>query len=197
MMTALLLTAAPFIHPGIAGAALLAGLIPILVHLINRRRFVRVPWAAMSFLLAANRRSARRIRLEQSLLLMVRVALIVLLGLAVARPYLAASPLLPMGLGSSVHRVLLVDNSLSMSATTPDGTTRFNVARRCAERLLSSFPHKDTVSVVTLAQPAEAVIAQGSYDRRFVRQRLASIGPSQRATDTAGDFRSSSPRVGK
>jgi len=185
-MTAPLLQAAPFIHPGIAGIALLTGLIPVLVHLINRRRFVRVPWAAMSFLLAANRRSARRIRLEQSLLLLARVVLIVLLGLAVARPYVAASMLLPAGRGSRVHRVLLLDNSLSMSAEAPDGVTRFEEAKRCAEKLLSSFPPTDAVSIVTLAWPAEAVIAQGACDRRFVRERLAAVEPTQRGTDTAG-----------
>ena len=119
-----LLQTVPFVHPSIAGLALLAGLIPILVHLINRRRYVRVPWAAMSFLLAANRRSARRIRLEQSLLLLTRIAVVVLLGLAVARPFLPALPLWPSH-SSRVHRVLLLDNSLSMNARRADGATRF------------------------------------------------------------------------
>ena len=41
----------PFIHPALAGAALATGLIPVLIHLINRRRHRRVSWAAMSFLL--------------------------------------------------------------------------------------------------------------------------------------------------
>ena len=179
------LLAVPFVHPGIAGLALLAGLIPILVHLINRRRYVRVPWAAMSFLLAANRRSARRIRLEQSLLLLTRIAAVILLGLAVARPFLPASPLWPSP-SSRVHRVLLLDNSLSMSARRTGGVTRFESARRCARDLLDSFPPTDAVSIVTLSYPAEAVIAQTAYDRRFVKERLAALQPTQRGTDTVG-----------
>ena len=85
----------PFVHPGMALAALLTGLIPLVIHLINRRRFRRIPWAAMSFLMAANRRSASRLRFEQLVLMLVRVSLIVLLGLAIARPFLPASGVLP------------------------------------------------------------------------------------------------------
>lgn len=188
MAAMFLLQAIPFIHPAIAGVALGLGLIPILVHLINRRRYVRVPWAAMSFLLAANRRSARRVRLEQWLLLLTRVGVILLFGLAVARPYVPTSSLLPLsaGGGSRVHRVLLLDNSLSMNARTQTGQSRFELAKRCAERLLESFPSTDAVSIVTLSQPAEAVITQATYDRRFVRERLAAVEPTQRATDTVG-----------
>jgi hypothetical protein len=175
----------PFVHPTIAGIALLTGLIPVLIHLINRRRYRRIPWAAMSFLLAASRRSAKRVRLEQLLLLSARIAVIVLLGLAVARPYVPASAVLP-GSSSRVHRIVLMDNSLSMSAHGTDGRTRFAAAQQCATRLLDSFPPADAVSLVTLAAPAEAVIAHAAYDRRFVRESLAAIRPTQRATDSVG-----------
>jgi len=181
----MVLQASSFVHPGIAGIALATGLIPIVIHLINRRRYVRLRWAAMSFLLAANRRSARRIRLEQFLLLATRVLLIVLLGLALARPFIPATRLLPLS-SSRVHRVMLLDNSLSMKARTPAGPTRFELAMRYAEQLLESFPATDAVSLVTLAEPAEAVIAQAAYDRRFVRERLRAVKPTQRATDTTG-----------
>ncbi len=184
-MGAILSQVFPFVHPGLAAAALAMGLIPILVHLVNRRRYVRLPWAAMKFLLAAHRRSARRVRLEQWLLLLTRVSLIVLVGFALARPYLPGSFILPFP-SARVHRVLLVDNSLSMKAKTEDGQSRFELARSYAEALLESLPRTDAVSVVTLADPAEAVIAQAAYDRRFVRERLAAIEVTQRATDTVG-----------
>ena len=180
-----LLANMPFIHPTIAGIALLTGLIPVLIHLLNRRRFRRIPWAAMSFLLAANRRSAKRVQLEQLLLMLARIGVIVLLGLAVARPYVPASAILP-GSSSRVHRIVLVDNSLSMNAHGADGRTRFVAAQQCATRLVDSFPPADSVSLVTLAAPAEAVIAHAAYDRRFVRESLAAIQSTQRATDTVG-----------
>src|SRR3990172_11702778 len=104
-----LLANIPFVHPMIAGIALLTGLIPVLIHLLNRRRFRRIPWAAMSFLLAANRRSAKRVRLQQLLLMLARIGVIVLLGLAVARPYMPASALVP-GASSPFHPIILLYN---------------------------------------------------------------------------------------
>lgn len=184
-MTTAVLLAVPFVHPALAGAALATGLIPIIVHLISHRRYVHVPWAAMSFLLAANERSIRRIRIERFLLLLTRIVLIVLLGLTVARPYFPASGFLPLH-ASRVHRVILIDNSMSINARCEPGPTRFDLAKRYAERLLDTFPRTDCVSLVTLAEPAQAVIAQAAYDRRFVRDQLAGISPTQRATDTVG-----------
>ena len=58
------LTAAiSLMHPSLAVAGLAAGLIPLVIHLINRRRHRRVAWAAMAFLLTAARRRSRRMRL--------------------------------------------------------------------------------------------------------------------------------------
>lgn len=143
-----LLQTAPFIHPGLAVGALMTGLIPVLLHLVHRTRYRRVAWAAMTFLMAAKARSARRVRLEQWLLLSMRVALIVLLGLALARPILSAS--VPRSLGvSRSHRIVVIDNSLSMNARQSDGRTRFDQALQSAMSLLDSFPETDAVSVVT------------------------------------------------
>ena len=168
-----------------AGVALATGLIPILIHLINRRRYVRVRWAAMSFLMAAHQRSAKRLWLEHWLLLATRMAVIVLFGMAVARPYLPASSLLPLRT-SRVHRIILLDNSLSMNARTESGETRFSWAKRYALQRLDAFPSADAISLVTLAEPAEVVIEQPAYDRRFVRERLTGVEQTQRGTDTVG-----------
>lgn len=179
------LAAIPFIHPALAGIALVTGLIPVIIHLINRRRFTRIPWAAMTFLIAANQRSIRRIRIERLLLLLTRMALIVLFGFALARPYVTSSSFLPMRT-SRVHRVLILDNSLSMNARPGDGPSRFTLAKEYAEHLLDTFPATDPVSLVTSARPAQAVVAQAAYDRRFVRQQLAGITATLRPSDTVG-----------
>ena len=61
-----------FLNPWtlLAGAALVG--VPIVIHLINRIRFRRVKWAAMEFLLKAQKRMRRRKILEQLLLLLLR-----------------------------------------------------------------------------------------------------------------------------
>src|SRR5580692_5252933 len=67
-----------------AGLGLIS--IPIIIHLLNRRRFKHVTWAAMEFLLRAMRKNRRRLKFEQWLLLATRCLLVFLLGLALARP---------------------------------------------------------------------------------------------------------------
>src|SRR4051794_41247785 len=72
-----------FETPLLAGAiAAGAASIPIVIHLLNRRRFRIVEWAAMRFLLAAQKKNARRMRLEQLILLAVRCLVVLLLALA-------------------------------------------------------------------------------------------------------------------
>ena len=54
----------------LAGAAAIA--LPIIIHLLNKRKFIVVDWAAMDFLLDADKKNRRRIRLENLLLLLLR-----------------------------------------------------------------------------------------------------------------------------
>src|SRR4029078_10369417 len=66
-----------------AGAALVSS--PIIIHLINRMRYRRVKWAAMEFLLKSQKRNRRRLIIEQLILLLLRISLVLLVGLLLAR----------------------------------------------------------------------------------------------------------------
>ena len=67
-----------------AGGTLLVSA-PIIIHLLNKRKFKTVDWAAMDFLVEADKRNRRRIRLEDLLLLVLRCLAVVLIALLVAR----------------------------------------------------------------------------------------------------------------
>lgn len=187
---------APFVHPQFVVAAIAAAALPIIIHLIHRRRYHRMAWAAMGFLRAATRRSAHRILLEHWTLLIVRMCVVLLLGLAVARPFFPSSALASLG-RSRIHRIVLLDNSCSMGArlqqlapaghgTAADELTRFDEAMRVSEELIASFPRGDAMSLVTLSHPAKALIHDAAYERRRVRERLAGMELTQRSTDVAG-----------
>src|SRR2546423_8928059 len=74
-----------FTNPGFLAIAAALVSTPIIIHLINRMRFRRVKWAAMEFLLKAQKRTRRKMILEQLLLLLLRCLLVFLVGLLVAR----------------------------------------------------------------------------------------------------------------
>lgn len=89
--------------------------IPIIIYLINRRRFKRLIWAAMEFLLRAMKKNRRRLRIENLLLLIVRTLIILLLVLAVARPQVKEESIFPTVGRKKKNVVLVVDNSYSMA----------------------------------------------------------------------------------
>ncbi|HNQ22979.1 MAG TPA: VWA domain-containing protein [Phycisphaerae bacterium] len=184
-MSDVLLQSVPMLHPALATFGLAAAAIPVLIHLISRRRYRRVPWAAMSFLLAVHRRSARRVFLEQWLVLLLRVLALALLGLALARPYFSSAWATALTAGS-VQRIILLDNSGSMNARAAGQPTRFERAQAVARRLVDSFPPRDPISVITVAAPARAHLADPVLERRLVRERLAAVSPTANVTDFVG-----------
>lgn len=119
-----------FTHPltMAAGAALVSA--PIIIHLINRMRFRRVKWAAMEFLLKAQKRMRRKLILEQLLLLFLRCLLVFLAGVLLAR-------FLGFGTGeredarATAHAVVLDDSPSMGEATLVEGrqTTPFAEAK--------------------------------------------------------------------
>src|SRR5262249_54004338 len=99
----------------------------------------------MRFLLAAQRKNARKMRIEQLLLLILRclVVLILILAMASVPPWAEAvwrwvNPSGSRGLasrGARTHKILVVDGSFSMGTKAGDGTC-FERARALAEQLV-------------------------------------------------------------
>src|SRR5687768_5722419 len=119
-----------FANPGYlaAGAALISA--PIIIHLINRMRFKRIRWAAMEFLLKAQKRNRRRLIIEQLLLLALRCLLVALVGFLVLR--FVGFSFSDFAGKQGIHIVLL-DDTLSMTDTvTTEGVplTSFRIAKQ-------------------------------------------------------------------
>jgi hypothetical protein len=137
-----------------AGAALVST--PIIIHLINRMRFRRVRWAAMEFLLKAQKRMRRKLIFEQLLLLLLRCLLVFLAGVLFAR-YL--------GFNASdkesrpTAHVVVLDDSPSMADAWrgDDGkpTTAFELAKaQLTDKILPAAAEAgtpQTVQVLTLS----------------------------------------------
>src|SRR3954453_20552770 len=86
-----------FSTPMFAAAGILLVAIPIIIHILNRRRFKTVTWAAMEYLLRAMRKNRRRLKFEQMLLLVTRCLVLALLGAALARPMMCENAATAIG----------------------------------------------------------------------------------------------------
>src|SRR6266849_11170486 len=101
-----------FLNPWamVAGGLLVSS--PIIIHLINRMRFRRVPWAAMEFLLKSQKRNRRRLIIEQLLLLFLRCLLVALVALLVSR---FAGFSFAQSQAKDALVIVLLDDTLSMN----------------------------------------------------------------------------------
>lgn len=129
-----------------AGAVAAAG--PVLIHLLNRRRYRTVEWAAMDFLREALQRNRRMMQIRDLLLLALRTAAVLLFGLALARPFLSASEE-NFDNGQPLHAVILIDNSLSMAYESLDGTL-LERAKDRARQFIDKLPPGSKYSIIPI-----------------------------------------------
>src|SRR5687768_15466367 len=126
---------------GALGAA-----VPIIIHLIGRRRAPVRRFAAMDFLLGTNRRVARRLKLREMLLLLLRVLACIAIPLALAKPFVSCA-----SRGVTVARgpqaaVLVLDDSFTMGFL-KDGETLLDVAKDKAVRILDELGSEADVAL--------------------------------------------------
>ena len=141
------------LNPGFlfAGAAAVAA--PIIIHLLNRRRFKRINWAAMDFLLEAQRLNRRRVKLEEIILLLLRCLAMILIGLMIARPSLDinVSGLLKAG---QTERVIVLDDSLSMATIGQQGSP-INKASEILQKGIKSLSNNNSQDIFTVVRTTD------------------------------------------
>lgn len=178
------------VTPAFLIAGVLLAAVPVIIHILNRRRFKVVQWAAMEYLLAAMRKNRRRLRFEQWILLATRCLVLALLGLALARPLACSQTnLAAAGAQRSGLHVLVIDNSYSMGyeVQRPEARTHLQQARLLAKQLIDRLSNGgESVVIITAANPAAAVIAQPSYDLQGAKAAIDRIEQTSVGTDLAG-----------
>ncbi len=172
-----------FLTGGLAVAGAVAVLIPILIHLLLRRRRQPVPWAAMQFLMQAIKRQRRRLQIEQWLLLAARCMIVLLAGLALARPVLEEAMAQFSGGRGSRQIVLVIDNSLASTLRDADGMTALDRDLAAARNVVEDLGPGDAVSIITAARPAAAIIDPPSTNLTAVLGVIDELNPSLTPAD--------------
>jgi hypothetical protein len=177
-----------FLQPAFLLGAL-ATAVPILIHLIYRRRALVHRFPAVRFLLLADKRTARKFRLHQWLLLALRLLAILLLALILARPLLTSDNVQAAAALPPQATVILVDNSLSMQYRDRD-TSRWQRAKALVHHLVQGMRGRDTVAVMPLLAPSAAAPPPTLLhaDMARVEKELEAILPSHAAVDMHDAF---------
>ncbi len=163
----------------LAGGAV--ALVPIIIHLVQRRRIRQVVFGSVRFLRKMSHRVVRRRRLTELLLILMRAAALAVLAIAFARPFLwqhvqrvGADTIL-----GDEAALILVDNSYSMSAA-----GRMEKAKTAAGELLEKLSPTVKVGVASFSNQLQLHCAIGS-PLLEARRAIDEISQSSRGTSLA------------
>ncbi|HWE03648.1 MAG TPA: BatA domain-containing protein [Tepidisphaeraceae bacterium] len=170
------------LHP-LALAGLVAAATPVAIYLLLRRRKTEIQWGAGYLLRLALASKKRSSLWRQFIVLTVRSLILALAALLIAQPFRPGhnassdTPALP---DRAVHRVVLFDNSRSMTvADAGAGATRLERARRAAGALLLSDRPGDTLDFIPLIPRRggvfDSVALDGKIDDNHAEHSLAAI----------------------
>lgn len=160
--------------------------VPLLIHLLNRLRHKRVPFAAVEFLLASQQRYRTQVLLRQILLLALRTVAVAGVVLALAQPRLASGLAGLLGAGRTLH-VVLLDDSASMGdrGAAAGTTTAFDRGRAAIARLVadvSAMPGNE----IALGRFTPLVSGSAAVADRFDLERQPAT--AQAAARAAAEF---------
>jgi len=157
-----------------------AAIVPLLIHLLRRRIGTRVEFPAARYLARAEQEHSRSLRLRNILLMLLRVAIIVFVATAAARPVARWAG---AGHGPTALAIVL-DNSLSTSAVV-DGRPLIEQFRSAARDVLGQATASDRLWLVT----ADGRLRGGSASS--LREELDRVEP----LTGGGDLRSALARA--
>ena len=148
-------------------AGLVALGVPVFVHLLRRHITTPRPVPSLMFFERGTQSSTRHRRLKYRLLFALRAALLLLLVLAFANPFVRRSAAAANG---HTHLIVL-DNSFSMRAA-----TRFADAKQQALAALAAKPPGDKAQIIALGGEID-ILTQPITDGARLRSALEGIQP--------------------
>lgn len=180
--------------------AALAALVPLILHLMQRRRTTRVPISTVRFLKLAQKSSSRRIHMENFLLWLLRTILMLVLAAAFAVPVIRTQ-----GLGNligSAHRdvAIIIDVSYSMGYETSQRRV-WDTARDAAVAVIEGLRSGDRVSLILADEQTTTLVEKPTGDMatilNLIKNQTVRNGSSRlhEAVEAAvGSLKESKPR---
>ncbi len=180
-----------FIVPLMAFGAFAAA-IPVIIHLFNRTRYRIVKWGAMHLLDSVVRVNRRRVRIEQLVLLLIRMALPAALALFMAKPVLTGFKALPGDVKRSL--AIALDTSYSMEAGAGEQSS-FARAKREADALLGGLMRGSDAVLVPMAGTLPEALTVPTVNIAACKTGVAGLRGGFGAADVAGAFDAALARI--
>lgn len=176
----------PFIFTNALFLAALAGLgIPVLIHLLLKRKNQKLKFSTLRFFQPQDTKSTSKRKLRNILLLALRLLIFALIVLAFARPFL------PQTFGGAAAQqrrqvVVVLDRSLSLTAKDAAGV-RWDAAKKIARDVMAALGNNDRAALITLSGRADVV--SGFAPASVVAQKVAPLTAAPAAADLGEGLR--------
>ncbi len=158
-----------------------ASLIPLLIHIFNRRRLRKLDFSSIQLLKSFEKTKLKRIRLKELILLILRCLIILLIVVAFARPSWKGN-LGMVGSEAQTSAVILLDNSFSTGLETKEGSI-LEIGKKKASELLNVFGEKDEISLVVFNSKLELLTFFPTSDEITLKNLIKEVSSSFLSTD--------------
>jgi hypothetical protein len=172
--------------PGVlfTNALMLAGLtalaIPVIIHLLLKRKKKRLRFSTNQFFVKHDKQSSQRRKLRNWLLLALRLLIVTLLVLAFARPYLPRTG--AAAIGQKRQAIIVLDRSASMRAISSDGQ-RWSKAKEQASKILAGLQRDDRAALISCSSHTD--VLSGLAPAGVVEKLLGGLLPAYGTSDLA------------
>lgn len=163
--------------PLFAVAGAIGASIPIILHLLNRERARQLIFSTVRFIQMSHQTNVRRHQLKRLLLLLMRILMLALLGLAFARPFFADSFVVTQKTGGKRNAVIILDTSYSMQYA-----AIFENAKKEAVKILDGLDAADAACLILSSDNARVVAPLGS-ELSHIRTALNTAEATNDRTD--------------
>src|SRR3990167_9224433 len=169
----------PILLVGILGAS-----IPIIIHLINKKKAISHKFAAIDFILQTNKRISVKFKLRQLILLILRASLIAFLAIALAKPFIKNF------IGGTPEKdvptsnVIIVDDSYSMQYA-DNHESFFMSAKTAAKEIVNNLTKNDDAAVIICSSLGSQVLPELDYDKKNLLNFIEQLQPGFSTTHIA------------
>ena len=182
-----------FLNPFMPWLGIAAISSPIIIHLLNKRRYKIINWAAMDFLFEADKKNRRRVRLENFILLLLRCIAMLLIGLFLSRLFLPTSLTKAFSNTQKFEHIILLDDSMSQRVRV-DNVEMIDRSKAAIKQLIDQAAANNRDDWITVMLTSQV---QGGENKRFidnepiVEEKLSSLLKridSIEATDSSANY---------
>jgi hypothetical protein len=160
---------------------LLSIAIPVYLHLYQRKTPLRKEFPSLRLIRLSVEYMARRSKIRNLLLLLLRILTILLIIAALSRPFIGQSASAGMTSANPTAFVVLLDNSMSMGST-HQGISLYNTAKSKALDILDQMQAGDKAAVGLLNDPGQMLYSQLTWDKDSLKKSLANAPLSMAGT---------------